>query len=105
MTLSGMKAIHYFSLLNDFLDFLVIVTEKQADQAAELVQKALDMFWDDQYETYGDAIDGELSEAGIPFFMIAQPWDEKNDCPDKSVLDYEMWLDEFDGEKTITLYR
>ena len=104
MTLSGMKAIHYFSLMNEFLDFLVIVSEKQADQAAELVRKALDMFWDDQYETYGDAVYGELSGAGIPFFMIGQPWNDECDCPDKSVLDYEMWLNEFDGKDTITLY-
>lgn len=104
MTLSGMKAIRYFSWMNDFLNFTVIVPEKQADEAVELIKKALDMYWDDEYETYGDAVYGELNGAGIPFFMIGQPWNDKSDCPDTSVMDYEKWLDEFDEGDVITLH-
>ena len=101
MTLSRMKAIRYFSWTNDFLDFTVIVPEKKAEEAVKLIKKALDMFWEDEYETYGDAVYNELNEGGIPFFMIPQPWDDNYDRPDTSVMDYEKWLKEFEPDDVI----
>lgn len=101
MTLNRMTPIRYFSFMNDFLDFVVFVPEHQAEEAAQKIQQALDKFWDDEYETYGDAVYGELEPADIPFVMVAQPWDDMNDCPDKLVMDYEKWAEDLPGIITL----
>lgn len=96
-----MKAIRYFSHMNEFLDFVVIVPEGFCDKAIQIVKDAVDKFWDDQYEAYGDAVENELAAADVPFEVHYMPWDDEGNCPvDEDA--WENWIEELNDECPVT---
>ena len=92
MELRGMKAVRHFSLMNPWIDFVVVVPEGFEDQTMAVVKNAMDMFWDFEYETYGDAVECELALADIPFEIRHIPWDSKADVAIDE-KDWENWVE------------
>lgn len=101
MELRGMKAIRWFSVMNPFIDFVVVVPAEFHDEAVEVIRKAMDMFWEDEYEAYGDAVENELALADVPFEIRYIPWDDKADeAVDEAA--WEKWIDEIRETCTVT---
>lgn len=101
MKLSKMVPIRYFSFMNEWLDFVVFVPVHLVETAKKNIRDGLDMFWDDEYETFGDAVTAELEAADVPYLLVYMPWDYKNDCADSSTLDWEPWLDSINKQYPI----
>ena len=93
MELRGMKAIRYFSVTNEWIDCVAVVPEEFHDAAAEVIRKAVAMFWNDEYEAYGDAIENELALADIPFDIRYIAWDNEEDKPMDEAA-WEAWIGE-----------
>lgn len=77
---TGMTGIRYFSFTNYWIDFLVTVLDTDVEKAKAIIENAMDMYWDYEYECYGDAVEDQLSRNGIPYFIQYIPWDHENDC-------------------------
>lgn len=88
MYAKGMVAVRWFSLTNEWIDCVVVVPEYCREQAKIAMRSACDKFWDDEYETVGDAVCGEFDKEGIPYTAILLPWDYKRDRP---LLEEEVW--------------
>lgn len=101
MSATGISAIRYFSFMNEWLDFVVTVPDDFVESASQIIKDALDQFWDDQYETYGDAVETELAYADIPFEMKSIPWDDKRDCPVDEQA-WESWIEELNTTCPVT---
>lgn len=99
--MDGTKSIRYFSFMNEWLDFVVIVPDGFVDDACKVIKGAMDQFWDDQYETYGDAVETELALADIPFEIHYMPWDYKKDCAVDEAA-WEKWIEELDQKHPMT---
>lgn len=93
MELRGMKAIRYFSVTNEWIDCVVVVPAEFHDVAVDVIRKAVAMYWDDEYEAYGDAIENEMAMADIPFEIRYIEWDHESD----TAVDndgWEAWIEE-----------
>lgn len=101
MSVTGISAIRYFSFMNEFLDFVVTVPDAFVEAACTIIKFALDQFWDDEYETYGDALETELAYADIPFEIHYLPWDDKGDCPVDEQA-WESWIEELNKTCPVT---
>lgn len=99
--MDGMESIRYFSFMNEWLDFVVIVPDGFVEDACKIIKGAMDQFWDYQYETYGDAVETELAYADIPFEMHSIPWDDKRDCPVDEKA-WESWIEELNTTCPVT---
>lgn len=104
MSATGISAIRYFSFMNEWLDFVVTVPDDFAEDACKVIKDAMDMFWVCHYQTYGDAVETELSFADIPFEIHGIPWDDKNDCPVDEKA-WERWLEELNAHCPVTTIR
>lgn len=96
---TGMTGLRYFSFMNPWIDYLVIVLNDDVSRATETIQKAMDMYWDEEYECYGDAVECQLMENKIPYFIQYIPWDHENDC--ELGIDWEWYLKEISENCTI----
>lgn len=99
--MDGMKSIRYLSFMNEWLDFVVIVPDDFVEDACKIIKDALDQFWDDQYETYGDAVETELAFADIPFEIHYMPWNDKGNCPVDEKA-WESWIEELNTRCPVT---
>lgn len=96
---TGMTGIRYFSFTNLWIDYIVIVLNDDVERAKEVIQNAMDMYWDCEYECYGDAVECQLVENGIPYFIQYIPWDHENDCG--LGVDWEWYLSELSKNGTL----
>lgn len=90
MFAKGMVAVRWFSYTNEWIDCVVMVPDHCKEQAETAMRSACDKFWDDEYETVGDAVCCEFDKTGIPYTAILYPWDYRNDGP---LLEEKVWED------------
>jgi len=78
----------FFSQMNPWIDFVVLYDPSEYDRGyiCKTVEKALDAFWDGEYECYGDAVEVELMSAGIVKYMMVY-----HDSEDESAEYEEQW--------------
>ena len=96
---TGMTAIRYYSFTNPWIDFMVTVLNDDVKRATEIIQNAMDMYWDYEYECYGDAVEGQLAENKIPYFIQYIPWDHENDH--ELGMDWEWYIGQLSKDHTI----
>lgn len=82
-----MVALRWFSLMNEFMDFVVIVKSEDETKATNAILKGLDMFWDGQCEPYGSCVEICLEDASIQYAISFIPWDYEGDC----AIDEDAW--------------
>ena len=93
MILSGMTAIRWYSDMNEWMDCVVFVPNNQAEIAKTLIEQAIDLYWEDEYECYGDAIEDLLSENNITYCIQFIEWDHDEDCM-VEWFNWEKWIDD-----------
>lgn len=81
-----MTVIRHYSMMNDFIDFAIIVKDEDVPAASAAVLKGMDEFWDGNCEPYGSCVEYALFEAGIIYAIAYIPTDRYGD-----VIDEEEW--------------
>ena len=59
-----------YSDMNTWIDFCILVSDKDFNKAKEVIEKAYDDWWtvpDEEFEPIGDWVSDELKENGIEF--------------------------------------
>lgn len=87
----GKSIVRHYSITNPWIDFVVIVEPCDVNDAEIAIDAAMDEFWDGDFETYGDAVEHRLRNAGIKYEIVYHdPYDESDE--------YEVaWEDYLDG--------
>ena len=63
--------LRWFSVMNPDMDCVVFVADEQETDASNAITIAIDRYWDGECEEcYGDAIENELRDRGIPYFIV-----------------------------------
>lgn len=89
MTVSvGMSAIHVVDAKNPFVDCVVFIPANRHVEAVDKVRAAMQKYRDYEYDTYGEAVEGELMDANIPHSIVRRPW---NDDYDRPCIDSGVW--------------
>ena len=89
----GMTGLRWYSWVNEWMDFIVYVPDDRVEDAILAIHMGIDVYWDNECECYGDAVEASLKERNIPYIIIYQEWDHDNDRP----VDWWEW-DRFVGE-------
>lgn len=77
----GNRCVRTYSDMNYWMDALFVIRkESEVDQAVQLVEKAMNKFWEQSSECYGDMIEYELLGAGIEFDSFYIKTDEQGEC-------------------------
>ena len=97
---TGMTGIRYFSYMNNWIDYIVLVLDSDVERAKETIRKAMDMYWDEEFECYGDAVECMLYANKIPYCIQYIPWDHENDC-EFEWIDWEKYLEHLSNDCTI----
>ena len=76
-----LKVFRYYSLMNPWIDFVILTFEDFADKARTAINEGLDLYLSEEGEglCYGDAVALKLMEAGVPFYDIYLEDEEKNE--------------------------
>ena len=76
-----LEAVHWFSWANTWIDFVVICTPDDKERVVELVDKAMDDWFDnpDIYGGYGDAVEYWLKDEEIPYKIICHDSEDESD--------------------------
>lgn len=82
-----MKALRWFSWMNDFMDFVVIVKDEDMAEAEKAIYAGIDHFWEGDCEPYGSLVEEELQLREITYAIAYIPYDYANDC----VINEESW--------------
>lgn len=61
--------LRWFSVMNPFIDFVVLVHESDRERATEAIREGMDDFWDDAADGYGDCVYWALEARGIKNVM------------------------------------
>lgn len=67
---AGMAGFRHFSIMNPWLDFVVLTPKNYAEAARNIIHEAMDAYWDYEYECYGDAIEGLFIKYVVPFVIV-----------------------------------
>ena len=79
VSMNGMGIARYYSVTNPWIDVLAIVFPKNAVRATEIMDNAMDAWWDDDKgQCYGDVIGDALDVAGIPHHLIFHDSDDES---------------------------
>lgn len=97
---TGITGIRYFSYMNHWIDFVVMVPDDDVDRAKATIKEAMDMYWNDVFECYGDAVEWMLKENNIPYCIQYIPWDHENDC-EFEWIDWEKYLSHLSNDCTL----
>ena len=65
---SNTVCLRWFSVLNEWMDFLVLVPAWAKEVATEAIYAGMSEFWDNDCLCYGDCVDDALMERGVPYF-------------------------------------
>lgn len=89
----GPIAIRRWSEMNPWIDFTVIVQEEDEALAEYAICEAYDLYWDEEFECYGDALydclNRRIGEDGYTITFI----DDIGDNYDGDNPEYEEWFD------------
>lgn len=66
----GKRVIRYFSYTNLWIAFVVIVNEENAGDASQVIDEAMDEFWETDDICYGDLVEEKLRAANIEYIII-----------------------------------
>lgn len=64
---NNFSVLHYASDLNPWIDFLIFVKPEDLEKAIVSVQTAMDDYWNEKFNTYGDALHYHMD---VPYFII-----------------------------------
>lgn len=67
---NGMYGFRFYSNMNPWIDFVVLVPRTIKDSAYVILRHAIEAYWNDIYECYGDAIEDKLDKREIPYVVI-----------------------------------
>lgn len=59
--------LRWFSMLNPEMDLVVFVRGSDRQKAGQAIRDGVNRFWDSNDECYGDCIEQELTDAGVPY--------------------------------------
>lgn len=66
-----MKCLRWYSQTNIFMDFVVVVPTVMAYDAANVVVRTMDAWWEDNNsEAYGWTVERAMQDAGIPCLFV-----------------------------------
>ena len=75
----GMSGVRYFSLMNPWLDFIVIVNLHDLEKTKAVVRASMDEYWKQDDEPYGDIVERNLAKEQIPAFIMYHSTDDESD--------------------------
>lgn len=75
---NGFSSVRYYSWVNPWIDFIVLVQSSFEDRALEIVRNAMDEYWESDDMCYGDVVERWLLVSKIPY-MIFYHSEEKQD--------------------------
>lgn len=87
---SSMVGLRWYSTLNDWMDCCVYVSREYEERATKAIKTAINEFWKQTDQCYGDMIEDELIDTDIPFFIEYCDYDRETDEVDPA------WEDHFD---------
>lgn len=61
--------LRWFSIMNPWMDCLVLTQERYREDAAEAIETGIDEFWEESSLCYGDCIELSLAKKNIPFVI------------------------------------
>lgn len=61
--------LRWFSMLNEWMDCLILVQSGHQEAAAQAIYEGLERFWNEDCLCYGDCIEDALMERGVPFVI------------------------------------
>ena len=82
--------IRWYSHTNYWMDAVIFVPEIFKHDAIQLVNSAIDAYWNDEFETYGDAIEQYLTDAGIIYAII---YHDSEDISDEYEQEWDNLVD------------
>lgn len=83
---TAMTSMEFFSAMNGWIDFIVIIPEVLAENARLVVGEAYSKWCEMDDECYGDIIESALQDAGIPFLIIYYSGSDDNE-------DLDLWME------------
>ena len=76
----GKSIVRYFSIINPWIDFIVIVNPNSARRAESTLDTAMNEYWESDFEAYGDIVEHYLRNANIQYEIVYHdPYDESDD--------------------------
>lgn len=91
----GMCGFRHFSMMNPWIDFVVLVPESFKSVARTAILGAMESYWDFEYECYGDAVEDLLFQNGIPFVIF---YHDSEDLSDEYEEAWELAISMFEYE-------
>ena len=76
---SGKSIVRYFSSMNPWVDFVVLVDSEKLDMAKSIVKRSMDEYWNSDSEAYGDVVERALNAEGIDYTIIYHDSFEESD--------------------------
>ena len=87
---SKLVPIRWYSQTNYWMDAVIFVPENFKYGAMQLVNSAIEAYWNDEFETYGDAIEQYLTNAGIIYAII---YHDSEDISDEYEQEWDNLID------------
>lgn len=92
--LSEVEGARYCSELNPWLDFVVVIIDKEKTANYALaIEKAMDEFWDGTVGCYGDLVEDTLKKAELPYIIVY--FDINHEDDEKYIDAWEKFLGKF----------
>ena len=82
--------LRWYADMNDWMDCCVYVPREYEGRATKAIKTAINEFWDQNEQCYGDMIENNLCDADIPFMIEYCDYDPETDVP------YDWWEEHFD---------
>ncbi len=94
-TSSGFSAVRYYSIMNPWLDFIVVFDEKkyQPQTIAGHIMSAMNEYWESDDLCYGDLLEIRFKENNVIDYMIIYH-DDDDESPEYENA-WESWLKRF----------
>lgn len=76
---NNVVGLRWYADMNDWMDCCVYVPREYEGRATKVIKTAINEFWDQNDQCYGDMIEDGLIDADIPFMIEYCEYDDETD--------------------------
>ena len=91
VTSKGFCGIRYCSMMNPWIDFVVIVPTAIVSNALASIQNGMETYWQGEDEAYGDCIRRNLNDLNQPYMIF---YHDSDDLSDEYRLQWEAFVNQ-----------
>lgn len=91
ITSCGFSGTRYFSMMNPWIDFVVVSPTNFQPAIEAAIEDAFNDYWNEDFETYGDALEHYLRMGGYPFMIF---YHDGEDTSAEYEKDWELFLNQ-----------